>query len=892
MDPEIVRSGTAPGMTLGGYRIERLLGRGGMGSVFLAYDTTLHRQVALKVLDATFDGETTHARLLREARNAAALNHPNICTIHEVGDANGAAFIAMEYVEGRSLRDWLDEGPLPLADAVGCARQAADALAYAHDHGVIHRDFKAANAIISGAGRLKVVDFGLARRRDERTAETTTVASVVAAGTAAGTPYAMAPEQVRGDPADGRTDIWALGVLMYEMVSGTKPFLAATIPELFSSILRDAPAPLPQAVPVALKILIERCLQKGPDQRYQLAGEVRSALEAIGAGAATPPVGKRNPGRRRGGLVAAASVLGAAAMLLGWQLGSVRGWIPGRSLETPPGPEQWVQLTNFPDSVGQPALSPDGQMLTFVCGPGVLQVPGQIYVKQLPNGEPRALTNDSLRKASPVFSPDGSQIAYTTISDQNDWDTWIVSAVGGQPTPWLRNASGLVWIDRQRLLFSKIKSGVHMAIVTADQTRAQERDVYVPTHERGMGHRSYLSPDGSSALIVEMDGSGAWIPCRLVPLDGTSPGRQIGPRDGGCTSGGWSPDGKWIYLASNSGGAQHIWRQAVGTDVAERITSGPTDEEGIAVAPDGRSIVTAIGLTHRPLVFSSDKGNQEVSPEGYTFNPKFSRDGKTVFYQLFKAASDRSGPSELWMADVATGARQMLYPAIASAGLGSSAGGGSYDVSADGRRVVLTAGDPQGRPRLWLVAVDRSVPPYQIPAVEGHQPTFGPNNEIVFRVQEDRRTYLYRVREDGSGLRKAIPEPAEIYGMSLDGRLLIAWRPSGGTFAYPMDGGAPVQVFRRDLRLRWSADGRALFASVGSTGGTLYGSGRTYVIPLSKDGTLSAIPTGGFQSEAAMARIPGVQVIEAADVGPGPRSDVYAFSRETTQRNLYRIPIR
>jgi hypothetical protein len=162
----------------------------------------------------------------------------------------------------------------------------------------------------------------------------------------------------------------------------------------------------------------------------------------------------------------------------------------------------------------------------------------------------------------------------------------------------------------------------------------------------------------------------------------------------------------------------------------------------------------------------------------------------------------------------------------------------------------------------------------------------------VFRVQEDRRTFLYRVREDGTGLRKAIPDPAEIFGMSLDGQLLIAWRPNGGTFAYPMDGGAPVQVFRRDLRLRWSADGQALFVSVASTGGTLYGTGRTYVIPLSKGGTLSAIPRGGFQSEADMARIPGVQVIEAADVGPGPRSDVYAFSRETTQRNLYRIPIR
>jgi WD40 repeat protein len=406
-----------------------------------------------------------------------------------------------------------------------------------------------------------------------------------------------------------------------------------------------------------------------------------------------------------------------------------------------------------------------------------------------------------------------------------------------------------------------------------------------------MAHRSYPSPDRSSALIIEMDGSGTWSRCRLVTLDGRSPGRQVGPADGGCTFGGWSPDQKWIYLTSNSGGAYHLWRQAVGSDVAEQITSGPTDDEGIAVAPDGRSIVTAVGLTQRPLVLHTDRGNQDISLEGYAVNPKFSRDGKTLFYQLFKAAAERDGPSELWMADVDTGSRQLVYPAVASAGVSSSAGGGSYDVSPDGRRVVLTAADAQGRARLWFVPVDRGSPPRQIPGVEGHQPTFGPNNEIVFRVDEDRRTFLYRVREDGSGLRRAVPEPAEIFGMSPDGQLLIAWLPGVGIFAYPLDGGSSLRLWVGPFRLRWSADGQALFVSVPSTGNTLYGSGRTYLIPLNKGRTLPDIPPGGFQSEADMARI-AVEVIEAADVGPGPRSDVYAFSRETTQRNLYRIPIR
>lgn len=239
----------AAGTNLGSYRIERLLGRGGIGAVYLAYDATLHRPVALKVMTESAESETSHTRLLREARNAAALNHSNICTIYEVGEASGSAFIAMEYVDGPSLRDRLDAGALPVDEAVRWGLQAADALAYAHEHGVVHRDFKAANAIVTGGGQLKVVDFGLARRRDTAMAAATTMASLVPTGSWAGTPYAMAPEQVRGEATDARSDIWALGVLLYEMVSGTKPFEATTTPELFRRFSAMRPRPCQAACP-------------------------------------------------------------------------------------------------------------------------------------------------------------------------------------------------------------------------------------------------------------------------------------------------------------------------------------------------------------------------------------------------------------------------------------------------------------------------------------------------------------------------------------------------------------------------------------------------------------------------------------------------------------------
>ena len=303
--------------TLGNYRVDRLLGRGGMGSVYLAYDNTLRRPVALKVVESSVSADSSHDLLLREARNAAALNHPNICTIHEVRQIDGSAYIAMEYVDGQPLHERLRDGALPVPDVVRYGAQAASALAYAHDRGVVHRDLKAGNVIIANDRRLKIVDFGLARRSDPAADLESTIASVVPAGAPAGTPYAMAPEQVRGERADTRTDIWALGVLLYEMAAGTHPFRSATIPELFSSILRDEPAPLPKNVPAPLHAVIARCLEKDPARRYQRASDVQSALDAVHPGTLAPLSTLRYHVSRRPVVAAAlASLIVMTALLL------------------------------------------------------------------------------------------------------------------------------------------------------------------------------------------------------------------------------------------------------------------------------------------------------------------------------------------------------------------------------------------------------------------------------------------------------------------------------------------------------------------------------------------------------------------------------------------------
>jgi serine/threonine protein kinase len=273
---------------VGPYEIKALLGAGGMGQVWRAHDTRLERDVALKVLPAEALGDDAAlARLIREARLASKLNHPHICTVYDVGEAEGQTYIAMELVEGQPLSARVADGALPVDDVVRYGQQMADALAHAHGRGVVHRDFKSANVVVTPDGQVKVLDFGLAKRlTGEELADVTTVSrhSLTAPGVVAGTLAYMAPEQLKGQPADARSDIWALGVVLYELAAGQRPFQGQTGFQLSSAILSQALPPLPSAVPAPLAGVVGRCLAKEPGERYQKGTEVRAALEAVAAG--------------------------------------------------------------------------------------------------------------------------------------------------------------------------------------------------------------------------------------------------------------------------------------------------------------------------------------------------------------------------------------------------------------------------------------------------------------------------------------------------------------------------------------------------------------------------------------------------------------------------------
>jgi eukaryotic-like serine/threonine-protein kinase len=340
------------GQTLGHYRVLEKLGAGGMGVVYRAHDTQLDRDVALKVLPSeALADDKARARLLREARLASQLNHPNICTIHEVGEANGQAFIAMELVEGRPLSAHVADGALPIEQVLRHGLQVADALAHAHERRVVHRDLKSANVMITPEGRAKVLDFGLAKRlTDDELLDATTMTrdSLTVPGVVAGTLAYMAPEQLRGQPANERSDIWALGVMLHELAAGARPFQGQTGFELTSAILKEPPQPLPSTVPAPLRAVVARCLTKESGGRYQRGSDVQAALEAVRAGTATVPwPGWRGALRSRWALGAAggvAAVLVVAAVMFSLDVGGVRTRLAGASS----GPTHVIRLAVLP----------------------------------------------------------------------------------------------------------------------------------------------------------------------------------------------------------------------------------------------------------------------------------------------------------------------------------------------------------------------------------------------------------------------------------------------------------------------------------------------------------------------------------------------------------------
>jgi len=463
------------------------------------------------------------------------------------------------------------------------------------------------------------------------------------------------------------------------------------------------------------------------------------------------------------------------------------------------------------------------------------------------------------------------------------WDTWTVPVLGGEPRRMLPNASGLTWIDPQHLLFSEIKTGIHMAIVTATDSRTEARDVYLPPHERGMAHRSYLSPDKQQVLLAEMDNRG-WLPCRQVPFEGSSSGRQVGPLNGPCTSAAWSPDGRWMYLNSNAEGAWHIWRQGFPDGPPEQITFGPTEQQGIALAPDGHSLVTSAGTRQSAVWVHDAAGDHQLSSQGFAARPSFSPDGSKVYYVEVTRSLGEFVAGELHVAAKGQGTSERVLPGFSVTG---------YALSSDGKRLVVAAPDASGVSYLWIASADGRFSPRRLPFAKADQPFFGPGGEIYFRAPEGKSNFIYRLSQEGAPPEKVGLFPiVDLEAISPDGKWLAAWAPAGDeesnmrVVAFPSGGGSPVRLCDSLCGVTWSKDGKWLYLW-----SILAMMSKTFAIPLPPGQALPPLPSSGFKLDAGLSKFPGVKVIDAVGISPGPEASTYAFTQTAVHRNLYRIPL-
>lgn len=544
----------------------------------------------------------------------------------------------------------------------------------------------------------------------------------------------------------------------------------------------------------------------------------------------------------------------------------------------------YTQLTDFTDSAVAPALSPDGRMLAFIRGSNAFLSSDQIYVKMLPNGEPKRISDDSRPKYGLAFSPDESEIAYTVL-DPPAFSTYTVSVLGSEPHLLLKNSAGLVWLDPHQLLYSQIRSGIHLGVVTSTDTRSGLREIYFPTHERGMAHLSYPSPDHRWALVVEMDGNGFWAPCRLISLDGQQPPRSIGP-NGGCTSAGWSPDGSWMYFTATLEGSSHLWRQRFPDGPPEQITFGPTEEDGIAVEPDGRSLISSVGA-HDSAVWIHDRtGERPLSSEGEVVAglspPSFSPDNKVIYY-LLRREQARSG-AELWRTSVESGKSEAVFPGTSMI---------AYDVSADGKHVVYATAASGGTTQIWLVPVDRSLPPARVGNAGGTSPHFA-RGRIVFQQNCGNSNYLEQMNLDGSTRSKVVPYPiVEIQSISPGGRWVIAAVPKAteedgpAVMAIPMDGGTSRRLCVSYCFATWSTTGKFLFVQLDQA--STRSPGRILVIPVGSGESLPDLPREGLSPDAETNVVRGSQMIAHDNIAPGTDPEHFAFVNTTVHRNLYRI---
>ena len=820
------------GTTLGHYEILEPLGSGGMGDVYRARDTTLKRDVAIKVLSEAFATDTDRlARLEREAHLLASLNHPNIATIHSLEQEGDTRFLVLELVKGESLEQRLVGGPLTVEKALDIAKQIAEALEAAHGEGMIHRDLKPANVLITPDGRAKVLDFGIAKVVETGPQTTATQATnLTVAGTLIGTVPYMSPEQIRSEGIDKRADIWAFGCVLYEMLTGGNPFARETIADTLAAIIEQEPdwGVLPTATPDSVRSLLHRCLQKDTKLRLRDIGDAWVEMNALLTDpsglltgpmlpAETAPTGLPIPAWRSAApWIAAAVVVGAALGALGmWSSIGARG-APGLS------PLRPVEIGLPADQrlSGSIVLSPDGLDLVYVA-----ESDGQDRLYHRPMSEREAAPLEGTDGArDPFFSPDGEWVGFFVGSGIKK-----VELSGGQAltvcSECVRSGRGATWRPDQTIVFG---DAGHLYSVPADRgtptlfaRRGPDADVRYsrpsalpgspgvlvqlddrdPGSDAGIGVAIVLPDSVEHLVLVESGGARPrYSPTGHVifSLDGAlfavrfdlqlleAIGQQERLLDGVGPRFSFSSDGTLVYLAGTASSGLEV-NEVVWVDLEGNVTPlidssnvPPNLYWDVRLSPDARRLALSVqapvlGASQRIWVWDIARRNLEpITFEGVSRYPVWSHDGSRIAF-----STDLADQGIQWKAlDEVSGEQQQQLTTIPPSSTAQGHRPGSF--SPDGRFLAFRGNDPSTPARrsdIMILPMEDGAPPFTFvstPEREG-TPRFSPDGDWL--------TYTSDATGDWEVYVTPFPE-LKINRVSTDGGWHAVWAPDGHSMYY------------------------------------------------------------------------------------------------------------
>ncbi|HSS79063.1 MAG TPA: protein kinase, partial [Thermoanaerobaculia bacterium] len=766
------------GQIVAHYRVMELLGGGGMGVVYKAEDLRLNRTVALKFLppELTRDPEAK-ARFLQEARSASVLDHPNICTIHEVGETDdGRLYLAMPSYDGETLRKRIEKGPLAIDEATDIAQQIARGLSKAHRHGIIHRDIKPANLIVTSDGVVKILDFGLAKLAGS--------AAITRTGSSVGTPAYMSPEQARGEEVDHRADLWSLGIVLYEMVAGRRPFRGEHEQAVLFSLLNERPRPLHELrseAPPELERIVDGLLAKDPGDRYPTVDGPLGDLTALRNESMTTTV-RTHPGDDRPAGPPAWMWPAALALVAALIAGGLWLWAhDGRRAASGPAPEaSFTRLTDLEGSESFPSLSPDGKNLVYVkARDGNLD----IYFQPVGGGNTIDLTSDSSADdTQPSFSPDGSQIAFR--SEREGGGLFVMGTTGGAVRRLTSAGFNPAWSpDGTKIAFAtegvagpsqrKTVSQLWLVDVATLKTRLVGKDDGVQPSWSPHGKRiAYWGvPAGTSQRILYTLPAEGGAPVQAI-LDGHDNWNPV-----------WSAEGRYLYYVSNRSGSMNVWQLPIDE------STGKPQGEPEPVTPSSQS-VGLLSLAGRQIAYATEEGKSNL--ERWAFDPatfKLADKPQAVTQGSRSVRSAAVSPDGQWIAFDTSAPQENLY-------LVRPDGTGQRQLTTDGAKDRLPQWLPGGRRLLfysdrghsyglWTIGADGlGLQPIPRPGTELTNPIPSPDGQEVVASLGAKGATLLDLTQTGASLRKLVSP--------VDGKEIFAahaWSPDGKYLAGTLEQG-------------------------------------------------------------------------------------------------------